>query len=88
MDLKSDNNAMEDDLEVRELIELGFPREVYERQYYMDTMSDPDFLKRFRLTKGTVNKLLQLIEPRLECALFLAHSSNLFYFVICLILFL
>ncbi|KAF5298556.1 hypothetical protein FQA39_LY11757 [Lamprigera yunnana] len=42
-----DNDVFGDDLDVLEIIEVGFPRAVYVGQYYVDTMSDFEFFKRF-----------------------------------------
>lgn len=60
------NDLLEDDLEILEIINVGFPRQVYQRNEYFDNMSDLNFFKRFRLKKETVLHLLQEIEHKLE----------------------
>lgn len=59
-------DAFDDDLEVLDLLQLGFPREIHERKNHFDTMDNLTFFRRFRLTKPTVLNILEEIEDRLE----------------------
>lgn len=56
----------EDDLEVLDIIEHGFPRRVQNRPNYYQQMDELSFFKRFRLYKNTVFNVLQLIDHELE----------------------
>lgn len=60
------NDIVEDDLEIFEIIDLSFPRQVYERAHYMNSFEDLSFFKRFRLTKETTMAVVELIENELE----------------------
>lgn len=56
----------EDDLEVLDTIEHGFPRRVQNRPNYYQQMDELSFFKRFRLYKNTVFNVLQQIGHELE----------------------
>ncbi|CAH1986885.1 unnamed protein product [Acanthoscelides obtectus] len=56
----------DEDFEIGEFLEFGFPRRFNERPNYYEEMDDLNFLRRFRLTKLTVMHLLQEIEGQLE----------------------
>lgn len=58
--------AYEDDLEILEIVDEGFPRRIYDRPNYFNTMDEMTFFKRFRLKKATALELLELIEEELE----------------------
>lgn len=57
---------VEDDLDVIDIIEMGFPRRQYNREEYFDTLDNLSFFRRFRLRKPTVLQVLQEIEHLLE----------------------
>ncbi|KAG5869934.1 hypothetical protein JTB14_001218 [Gonioctena quinquepunctata] len=57
---------LEDYLDIIEIIEFGFPRRIYERLNYFQDMNELTFFKRFRLLKGTVLQLIEIIEDQLE----------------------
>ncbi|KAJ8915260.1 hypothetical protein NQ315_014767 [Exocentrus adspersus] len=57
---------IEDDFEVLDIIDYGFPRRVYNRHNHFDNMDDLSFFRRFRLYKETVLHVLQQIEHNLE----------------------
>lgn len=61
-----DYNIFEDDLDILDQIEFGFPRHIYQRKNYFDEMDALGFFRRFRLKKETVLSLLELIEEDLE----------------------
>lgn len=61
-----DEIFLEDDIDVLDIIDFGFPRRIYIRPNYFEDMEDLTFFKRFRLTKPTVIFLLQLLEDELE----------------------
>lgn len=58
--------VFEDDLEVLDLVDAGFPRQIYDRSNYFDNMDNLTFFRRFRLTKPTVLNILEQIEDHLE----------------------
>lgn len=55
-----------DDLDIHEIIDFGFPRRVNDRPNYFEDMDNLTFFKRFRLYKETVLHILTLIEHNLE----------------------
>ncbi|KAJ8912531.1 hypothetical protein NQ315_014475 [Exocentrus adspersus] len=55
----------DDDLDIQDIIQNGFPRRRIERTDYFETMDDYGFFRRFRLTKPTVAALLEEIEDGL-----------------------
>ncbi|KAG5863175.1 hypothetical protein JTB14_018831 [Gonioctena quinquepunctata] len=57
---------LEDDLEVLDFVDMGYPRRIFLRPNYYEEMSQMDFFRRFRLTKPTVMTLLTQIENQLE----------------------
>ncbi|KAG5867184.1 hypothetical protein JTB14_006360 [Gonioctena quinquepunctata] len=57
---------LEDDLEVLDFVDMGYPRSIFLRPNYYEKMSQMDFFRRFRLTKPTVMTLLTQIENQLE----------------------
>lgn len=57
---------LDDDLNLLDIIEHGIPRCRYDRADYLNSMDNPTFFKRFRLTKGTVEHVLAQIEHLLE----------------------
>lgn len=59
-------DIFDDDLEILEIIEQGFPRRVFQRHNYFDELDDYTFFRKFRLYKGTVLMLLENIEQELE----------------------
>ncbi|KAJ8915514.1 hypothetical protein NQ315_012395 [Exocentrus adspersus] len=61
-----DDDIFEDDLDVLEIIEFGFPRQVYRRSNPFENLSELEFFKRYRLYKNTVRYLLTLIQEELE----------------------
>lgn len=61
-----DEIFIEDDQDILDIINFGFPRRRYERTDYFNTMNNMSFFRRFRLTKPSVLQLLELIEDELE----------------------
>lgn len=57
---------LEDDLDLLDIVDLGFPRRHYERQQHFEEMDELTFFRRFRLTKRTVLRILEMIEDDLE----------------------
>lgn len=57
---------LEDDQDILDIINWGFPRRIYERSEYFDTMDNLSFFRRFRLTKATVLDFLPTIEEEIE----------------------
>lgn len=64
--MMSDEDLFEDDLDILDILEHGFPRRIYERSQHFHTMDNMTFFRRFRLTKETVLELLEMIEEDLE----------------------
>lgn len=61
-----DEIFVDDDLDIFEIIDYGFPRRNFERQDYFNSMDNYSFCKRFRLTKQTTLQILEQIEDQLE----------------------
>lgn len=61
-----ENDIFNDDLDILEIIEYGFPRKIYERSDHFHTMDNLTFFRRYRLYKETVLHVLALIEEYLE----------------------
>ncbi|KAB0799103.1 hypothetical protein PPYR_06983 [Photinus pyralis] len=61
-----DEIVLDDDLDIMDIIEYGFPRIIYQRPNYIESMDDMNFFRRFRLTKQATISLLELIEDQLE----------------------
>ncbi|KAJ8910200.1 hypothetical protein NQ315_014371 [Exocentrus adspersus] len=59
-------DIFEDDIDILEILDFGFPRKVYNRSNYFDDMDNLTFFRRFRLYKETVLHLVTLIENELE----------------------
>ncbi|KAK4885926.1 hypothetical protein RN001_002197 [Aquatica leii] len=66
MDSDRDDEIFDDDLDILEIIDLGFPRLTYTRSDQFHEFDDGSFRKRFRLSKATTLHLLTLIENQLE----------------------
>lgn len=68
MDLNEveDEFFIEDDLEILDILDFGFPRRQYEREDYFDSLDNLSFFKRFRITKQTAEATLDLIIDQLE----------------------
>ncbi|XP_031354452.1 putative nuclease HARBI1 [Photinus pyralis] len=60
------DDILEDDLDILEVIDFGFPRMLYTRSDYFHSMDEYNFFKRFRLTKQTCLRVLIYIEEELE----------------------
>ncbi|KAK5648276.1 hypothetical protein RI129_003168 [Pyrocoelia pectoralis] len=60
------NDIFEDDLDLLEIIDYGFPRMNYTRSNYFHEMDEFNFYRRFRLTKQCCLNILPLIEETLE----------------------
>lgn len=56
---------LNDDLDIFDIFEHGFPRRIYLRSNYIGDMDNLTFFKRFRLTKETVQHILPQIEDQL-----------------------
>lgn len=65
MDLE-DEVFLDDDQEILDLIDFGFPRRIYNRPNFFEDMDNLTFIRRFRLTKQTTLHVLELIEEQLE----------------------
>lgn len=61
-----DEMFLEDDQDILDIIDYGFPRRQYDRADYFHNMDDVSFFRRFRLTKQTVLNVLEQIEHVLE----------------------
>lgn len=59
-------DIFDDDLDILEILEFGFPRQLYIRYNPYEDLSDLTLFKRFRLYKATTRYLLSLIQDRLE----------------------
>ncbi|XP_023312227.1 putative nuclease HARBI1 [Anoplophora glabripennis] len=59
-------DIFDDDLEIIEIIENGFPRHVNQRKNYFYEMDDYTFFRKFRLYKETVVNVLEQIDHELE----------------------
>ncbi|KAK5638457.1 hypothetical protein RI129_012752 [Pyrocoelia pectoralis] len=57
---------IDDDLDILDIVEFGFPRKIYNRTNHFEDLDNLTFFKRFRLTKNTVLHLLELIEVDFE----------------------
>ena len=61
-----DEMFIDDDHEILDIINFGFPRRNYERVDHFNEMDNLSFFRRFRLTKPSVLQILELIEEELE----------------------
>ncbi|KAJ8914311.1 hypothetical protein NQ315_011298, partial [Exocentrus adspersus] len=61
-----DEIIVEDDIDIIDIIDFGFPRRFFNRPNYIEEMDDMSFFRRFRLTKPTVIAVLELLEDQLE----------------------
>ena len=61
-----EEEILEDDIDMLDLIENGFPRRVFVRKNHFQDMDELNFFKRFRLYKNTVLFVLEQIEQELE----------------------
>lgn len=59
-------DIFDDDLEIIDIIENGFPRQIHQRRDYFDTMDNYTFFRKFRLYKDTVLSILERIDHELE----------------------
>lgn len=57
---------IEDDEDILNIIDFGFPRRLLQRPNHFEEMDDLGFFRRFRLTKETTLFVLTLIEEQLE----------------------
>lgn len=64
--MEDDAFLLDDDLDVLDIIDIGFPRRFYNREDFFETMDNMSFFRRFRLRKPTVLQVLEHIEPLLE----------------------
>jgi hypothetical protein len=64
--MDNDGDIFEDDLEILDIIDFGFPRQIYNRANHFVNLDELSFFRRFRLTKNTTLALLELIEEDLE----------------------
>lgn len=60
------DDIFDDDLDIMEIVEFGFPRQIHIRFNSYEEMCDLAFFRRFRLYKTTTRYLLALIQNRLE----------------------
>lgn len=61
-----DQIFLEDDNDILDIIDMGFPRRIFERSNYFEDMDDMSFFRRFRLTKPSSMDILERIEHQLE----------------------
>ena len=61
-----DYDIFEDDLDILEIFDQGFPRRIYNRANAFESLDNWGFYRRYRLTKETVLDMLDLIENQLE----------------------
>lgn len=66
MNFVFENNLFEEDLEIIDLVNFGFPRRRYERSNYYENLDELQFFQRFRLRKNTAYNVLTTIEDQLE----------------------
>ncbi|XP_068902923.1 putative nuclease HARBI1 [Tenebrio molitor] len=64
--MDNDEDIFEDDLEILDIIDFGFPRQIYNSANHFVNLDELSFFRRFRLTKNTTLALLVLIEEELE----------------------
>lgn len=57
---------LEDDMDLLDIIEFGFPKRRFEKANYFQDMDNLSFFRRFRLTKPTVLSILEEIETDIE----------------------
>ncbi|KAJ8933894.1 hypothetical protein NQ318_001687 [Aromia moschata] len=58
--------VLEDDIDIIDILDFGFPRHLHVRPNYIEDMDDLGFFRRFRLMKPTVMFILDLVEDQLE----------------------
>lgn len=61
-----DEDYLDNDIEVLDIVEFGFPRRIYQRFDYFHDMDNLQFFQRFRLRKQIVLNILGEIEDILE----------------------
>lgn len=61
-----DEIILDDDVDVIDIINFGFPRRRFEREDHFRTMDDLSFFRRFRLTKDVFLSILEQVENVLE----------------------
>lgn len=61
-----DQLFLDDDHDILDIINFGFPRRQWERSEYFDNMDNLSFFRRFRLQKNTVLNFLHQIEEEIE----------------------
>lgn len=61
-----DQLFLDDDHDILDIINFGFPRRQWERSEYFDTMDNLSFFRRFRLQKPTILNFLHHIEEEIE----------------------
>ena len=61
-----DEMFIDDNADILDVINFGFPRRNYERSDYFQTMDDYSFFRRFRLSKPAVLNFLENIEEEIE----------------------
>lgn len=66
MNVELENDIFDDDLEIFEIVNHGFPRQLYRRADHIQSLDNLSFFKRFRLNKETVRNILEQIEHTLE----------------------
>jgi len=54
-------DSFDDDLDILDFFENGFPKKVHERNYF-DYLDNLTIFRRFRLTKPTVLQILDTID--------------------------
>ena len=48
MEIANDWDIFEDDFDILEIIDFGFPRQIYQRSQYFDSLDELGFYRRFR----------------------------------------
>ena len=61
-----DQIFVDDDNDILDIIDMGFPRRIFERSNYFEDMDNMSFFRRFRLTKQSTLDILGRIEHQLE----------------------
>lgn len=64
--MEDGEDIFDDDLDLLEILEDGFPRRLHHRRNYYEEMDDYAFFRKFRLYKETVLNILEQIEHLLE----------------------
>ncbi|KAI4468077.1 hypothetical protein MML48_2g00018722 [Holotrichia oblita] len=71
----SDDDFLNNDLEIFDIVEFRFPRNIYLRFNHFEDLDNLTFFQRFRLTKDTVMNILPQVEHLLEYPLDISYAN-------------